>query len=509
MQFPQPDSVTRLAAQPEGVLPSLRPIGWRIALATVIIGGALLNSRLLFRFDVPAGVDGYYYQLQVQHILEHGTPHYPTISLLYLYLAAAVGSISGHLVSTLKVICIGLDAVLCLAAFSIVSAVTESEWLGVLSCLILETSVIHTYLVGVFNANLCGLAFLLCSLALLVHWPKSTTATKKLGVFGGIFCYFLSAAAHRSMVPLTFCFAICLACVYGLVCESAQRKLALVFSVAAWLAPGLISLFSHHYLPELAQASVQFSPEWPINQFGLYEKSCLLILSPLCLVLISRSKSNQPNLAHLLFGTLSMFALLVLLNPFLNFRSGPGNLSGRLNILSYLVLALLLPGVISLARDTSPRIAAVIAMIAAIGTPALLSRPLPTSLTDRYLKRRQELYGTLSTRRESIGPIKLILAQPGDQFLVTEATGIPSQAHIPRELDRERTFWLLDQIPSTMLDETMLVLLRRPNSVTALVPFNQLARLLSSQDEFSVEQLERENIHLYRSTHVADSGQSE
>jgi hypothetical protein len=94
------------------------------------------------------------------------------------------------------------------------------------------------------------------------------------------------------------------------------------------------------------------------------------------------------------------------------------------------------------------------------------------------------------------------MAQPGDQFLVIDTTGIASDSHVPADVDFDHTLWLLDRIPDLMLDESMLVLVRKENSNTALVPDRRLAELLVHWDEKSVQALERANVHLYRATHV-------
>ncbi len=118
-------------------------------------------------------------------------------------------------------------------------------------------------------------------------------------------------------------------------------------------------------------------------------------------------------------GAVAIWALLITINPFLNSDPQLPTVSGRLGLLAYLLVAILLPGffwlIVSNHKASTLYIAAAILPLLFFN----LRAPIPPGLRDDYLRRRQLLIQSLPVIPGHPDKEPLVMAAHGDQFVVT------------------------------------------------------------------------------------------
>ena len=477
---------------------------WLPVLLFVLGGSALKDGFLLYRHKVAVGDDGYYYVIQANQILKTGHLYFPTHSRLFLYLAACATWAFGNPISTIKALCIILHALLALGLLLLVRLLTGSTWLGLLSATLAELSALHLYLVSEFNSNLCGLTFLVwAGLCLFSAW--SNNSKFRLGYFiAGVVCLTAAGFAHVSVLPLLIVFACCATAALVLLSRQTWAYIGLGAISLAWFTPAILAKISASHLPSWAQNSFQVHPAWPVANMGRPERLLVLLASPAFLSLLAIYKDQLPRRSACFFGGSAMFSLLVLLNPFLDFSKGSTNLAGRMAILSYLVAATLAPGMLwVVSRSAKGWTLLTFAVVLLFGAFSLGST-WPFGLKDEYLARREQLIEDLNRHRAELSGNPLVVARPGDQFVVTATLGTPSRLRLPEQAEHKRTVWLLDHVPPTMFDRSMIFLSFQTSGATVLVPHEKLWIWLMTARPREVEALERNNIHLYWATRGTD-----
>ncbi|HET8671562.1 MAG TPA: hypothetical protein VFM05_13305, partial [Candidatus Saccharimonadales bacterium] len=96
------------------------------ALFCLLTLSAVRDSTLLMRYDVPIGIDGYYYVIQVKSYLENGRFYYPTHTPIVLYMMSLLANLIGNIVTAVKVTSIFLQIGLSLALFVLMTWITKS-----------------------------------------------------------------------------------------------------------------------------------------------------------------------------------------------------------------------------------------------------------------------------------------------------------------------------------------------------------------------------------------------
>jgi hypothetical protein len=161
-----------------------------------------------------------------------------------------------------------------------------------------------------------------------------------------------------------------------------------------------------------------------------------------------------------------------------------GTASGRLGLLAYLLVAILLPGffwlLVANYRAGAPYIAAAILPLLFLNVRV----PYPPGLQDDYLLRRELLINNLPMIQHRLGTVPLVLAPHGDQFVVTATIRVPSDQRLPG-LDNARTiFWLLDRLDCGSAPiSTMVLLTDGRNGCTVLLEDSQLNQLLDRMSD--------------------------
>ena len=126
----------------------------------------------------------------------------------------------------------------------------------------------------------------------------------------------------------------------------------------------------------------------------------------------------------------------------------------------------------------------------------------PSGLGDNHLARAENLIANLRAHRADIESNAVILARPGDDFIVTDTLGLPSQWEVPRlgQHGLQRILWLIDHFPMDMLDRSEIVLSFEEGTATVLISQEGLVSHLRRADPSEVSALEAHNFHLYKVT---------
>jgi hypothetical protein len=184
----------------------------------------------------------------------------------------------------------------------------------------------------------------------------------------------------------------------------------------------------------------------PIKRTAFEEKLSLLVLAPLGLALCLREAAARPaRRSHYVIVITSLFTILFTLNPFLSHEEELLTISERLDLLSYIQISVLLPGIFWLLRSKT------VALVISLSVICLLllgNHTLPIGMQPSFIARRTALLNDLTGLRGELPPDALIIAPHGVQFLVTYATGAASQNSAPTGAGRETNImWLVSGAP--------------------------------------------------------------
>jgi len=477
-----------------------------LTLLLLFIGvGTFRDAELLYRHQVAVGDDGYYYVLQVTEIIRNGHLYFSTSSRLFLYLAAAASWLSGEPIPTIKALSLVLHAVLSLGIFSLVRILTDSVGLGLFGGALSQLSSLHLYFIGEFNSNLFGLAALIWAIVLVFRSWDGTTRFRWVERFLGFLLLFGACLGHKSVAPLLLVVCLCILIFLALVNGHRSVLPTILLVSLIWASPALLTRFFPRFLPQWAMGSFQFHGMWPVTEFARVERLTLLLASGVFLAVSGRFDDQKSRRSTGVFGGLAIFSLLMLLNPFFDYTKGSTNFSGRMALLSYIVAAILLPGLTRFFLRTyklTVRLAALV--VTALFIQSALS-PGPFGIRNDYLIRRERLVASLTRSRDELQKYALLMARPGDQYLVTAVLQIPSQAELPKRASGKKLAWLLDLLPRASTDKSTTVLWPQGAFVTAIVSDASLRTILLTGSARESQELEFENVHLYWATHAGRS----
>lgn len=438
------------------------------ALLLLLILGVLHDVSALFRFPVAVGVDGYYYILQITHLKSGGRLYFPSSTPSLLYILAGVTYLIRDPVLAVKVSSITLHALLCLGIFAVVTTLTKSHWLGILGAALASISGVHFYLVSEYINNLGALTSLVWSSWFVL---RAVETRRKMWVLASGLTVLVSISSHRSALMLVLLIVASAVLVYLLLGVSAvtrTKRLILVGTILfLWSAPAILSLQPFIHLPGWLASQLSFIPKVQFaSQFGTpaeAEHIILLLITPLTLfALFLRRRKGQFNLSCIVLGSISLFGILITINPFFNNTGGAG-LTWRLGILAYIQVAILVPGLCWLAalwRHNFPLL--IMAFVAPLMV-ASACHPYPSGLQTEFLAKRVILAEHLPYCRQQLEAAPLVISPHGDEFLVTWALGAPSQQQPPVNSTSKTIYWLLRNVRPQSLEPSMIVVVRTPD----------------------------------------------
>lgn len=436
------------------------------ALFCLLTLSGIRDSILLMRYDGPVGIDGYYYVIQVRSFLENGTFYYPTNTPFVLYIMSIVAKLSGSIVTAVKVTSILLHTVLGLSLFALATSITKSMWKGLLASAVSVISVTHLIWIDEFPKQLGGLAFFFLGAACLAQNPKS-----KIWRLMALSLFVISIFCHKSIVFL-IAVLLLLTLLFHLLNKIRHSRLSLVKICAViffFICLPYVAAQQAASLPHQISETVLSAPQIPIKRTAFEEKLSLLFLAPVGLALCLKNAPSKPlRWEHYIIGITSLFTILFTLNPFLSHEEELTTISQRLDLLSYLQISVLLSGIVWL---LSSRTAVLIIALSIASLLLLGNSGLPMGLQQGYVARRNLLLNDLIRVRSEIPANSIIIAPHGEEFLVTYATGVPSQNSALTNGGQEKNVvWLLFEAPCQVSQNA--IILSRSNSCSLLASEN-------------------------------------
>lgn len=404
-------------------------------LVAILCVSSIRDGLLLTRYSIPVGVDGYYYLVQIRSLLENGVLYYPSKTPLVLHVISGVARIGGNPLIAIKLTSIVFHGALTAALFVLLRSLTGSRWFGLLASVVSVVSVAHLTWISEFINQLGGITFGLWALASLVTNRKSKA---RWPLAAGLLA--ASFFSHRSMVLIVFT-VIVLILILWLAWEVWPSRFpllrtAIVVCVLACLP--LVALIQPVFGSQLKE-SVSLVPQLPLTPDWFEEQMALLFLAPFALYLVV-TQSPGSRLARYTIGTSALFALLFTLNPFLTHKGNLTTITERLDLLAYLEIAILLPGVVWLVKTRSVALTISSCVLALL---LLGNKTLPIGVQAGFLDRRETLLRNLSEGQPEIPQGSIIIAPHGDQFLATFVTRVPAQNKISAAGPSQEVFWLL------------------------------------------------------------------
>lgn len=454
------------------------------------------------KYPVAVGLDGYYYCLQVRHLIEHHYLYFPTHTPLVFYLMAGVSRICGDPVIAVKWTAIMLELFLIIGGFLLMAAATDSLWMGVIAAALISFSTLHLYFIGEFVKNLASLSFLMWGAFCLVagiKWQLRSFFVLALLSTGA------AILAHLSALILVAIISICIVSLRllsqpGL--KGLMKSLVVLIWLLAWLSPAILSWQTLMTIPSQFRIELATAPEFPIRQLGWPDKTAILLILPFVFAfLIAFRKQLQKFPLFYLIGATALWSLLFTLNPFFNRNLGSGGISGRLSTLAYLQVAILVPCFVKLGFWGRTKWPAFFVLVLSPLFAVAANGPLPRGLESQYLETRSELAKGLVSARQFIKSNSLVLAPHGDEFLVTYLVDVESRHEWSYSDDPDRTLWILQAVKPESLTPSMLVLANTEMGATVLVADSQLRNEMSALTSSQREKLEFSNLHLYAALH--------
>src|SRR5215213_205920 len=415
------------------------------ALLIILVAAVVRHALLLSQHNVPVGIDGYYYVLQIDALKKNHRLYFPSHTPFVLYFLTAIGYFTNNSVTAVKVGTLLLDILLCLAIFALTVSTTHNLWLGVLGSALATVSGLHLYMIAEFINTLGALTFLVLSGWCIVRWTQ-TRGPKWIGLA----VVYLAAAvfSHQMAVGVISVVAVSLFLFKGLVSSRSEGRYAfaaLIAFVAIYFAPALLKAQAVIDIPERLRTELTAIPHWPISYNYFPETLMLALFAPVALVLLGpMRRAGVGSVGGSLAGMVAIWSLLVTLNPFLAEDRGWTEIVGRIRGLAYIQVAPILPVVIWLVFSARRKFAFyVLASLPPFAILTVLSRP-PLGLRSEYLMRRAELAQKLPDYVDRVGKDSLIIASHGDQFLVTATLEVASQRLPPENSESRTVYWLLD-----------------------------------------------------------------
>lgn len=467
----------------------------RVLLVLLLTGTAIYDLRLLTRYPVAAGIDGYYYVLQATSVMQQGAPYFHTNTPVVVYLLGAISYLSKNPVVTVKVTAVLLQLLLCLGIYALLRAVIQAEWLALLGAAIAAISGLRFYLLSEFINNLAAIVFLVWSVWFLIRFIQ----TKRLlwGICASLL--FVAGLFSHRMAPVI---VVAMAVFVGLLHVLKTQKKRAVWGAAAlivllWSLPAIVAA-QHLFEPPFGMRG-EFSvrPRLPLDRFAFAEEVMVLIGSVLVGLLLFRFRERlENNFILYVFGAVALWSLIVTLNPFLSPEYGWLSVAIRLRALSYIQAAILVPGLLWCALQVQRRLA--LYLLAGVAPLILMTvfSPLPTGMRPGYLSERQQLAEQLPAAGARLGLAPVVIAAHGDQFMLTAVTGIAAR-QTRLENNQEQTFWLIRRWSNKELETADVVV--RPDSAatsTILIEDSELMARVMRLDVFGRQQILAANPHL-------------
>lgn len=401
---------------------------------------------MLFQSKIAAGIDGYYYVLQIASFKKFGHFYFSANTPIILYFFSALSLFNDNPVFTIKFGTLILQGLLYSGIATILHNLTKNVLLAALGVFLVAFSTLHLYFLSEFLSNLGALVFLIWGVFGIIK----TLETKKESWFCFANLLFVAAIfSHRSMFWLIISafFIILIAHCWLKYATSSKRAVIFSLLILFLLFFPLISAWQTIFeLPEKFSSELSKYPQNPFRSLVLMESPMLLIVGvSVFLILYFKPQLLRENSIGLILVSISVWSFLFTLNPFLNHQKGVSGIVARLDVLAFLQIAIALPLLFHLLFSYSKKFTLA---IVALFLPLLILSwfvPFPVGLRTEYLQTREKLVSELPSMRSQICEKPFIVARHGEQFLVTAILQIPSQQKPPIETEYQCVYWLIHE----------------------------------------------------------------
>jgi hypothetical protein len=445
---------------------SIRKIKSNSVITTLILVILFTIFDFWHLFNVPfaVGIDGYYYVLQVESLFNDGKFYFFTYTPLILYFLAGLKFFFGNAIFSIKIGALLLHVILNLGIFSLVKSCTRNIWLSILALALVWLSSLHLYMLVEYISFLGAICFIVWGIFFVV---LALEKQKLIWSSAAVICFLIAVGCHRATIPIVLTLTISLLLLLWLrfaieANNNLQRILSLATIILLIFAPAFLVVQPFFHLPLEWNKEFTILPRIPARLANLPEVLILLVLCPLMLLLVTRWKKKMPNkIGQIIFGTVALWSILITLNPFISSQLGFLSLGGRLRMLAYIQVALIVPGIIWLLSSIyRTAVWYVPALVAPLMIWSCFFNPLPRGAQAEYLTQRAKLIDALKMHSQEVEKDSLIVADHGEQFVVTAVTGIASQQEFPEDSKYQTVYWLLNKIPPTLVDSSMLTIMK-------------------------------------------------
>ena len=448
----------------------------RVLFVLLLTGVAVYDLKLLTRYSVPAGVDGYYYVLQTTAVLQRGTPYFDTGTPVVAYILAGFTFLTRNSVLTVKLTAVLLQLLLCLGVFTLLREVIQSKWLALLGATIAAISGLRFFMISEFINNLAAVVFLLWTVWFLIRFVRTE---RSLFAIGGAVLFVAGLFTHRMAAVIVVGIAALAGLLYLFITQKSLWKWsAVALLVCLWFLPLILAAQQRFEPPFGLRGELSVAPRWPFDRFAFPEELMLVFGGALLVVLLFRFRDRFDNrLIFYFFGAVALWSLLVTLNPFLNPERGWLSVAVRLRGLTYVQAALVIPGLIWCALQVRREFA--LYLLAAVAPLLLMSAlaPLPHGMRSEVLAERQQLNDVLPEARTRLKQGAFVIAAHGDQFMITAVTGVVAQQTRPQTDQPEAIYWLIKKWANTELLPADVVV--RPDSTLTSTVFIEDAEMMT------------------------------
>ncbi len=461
----------------------------------LLIWGAWRDASLLAKSSLALGIDGYYYVLQVTGLFTNGGLYFHSYTPLTIYFLAGINYLIGNSVLAIKIGSIVLHLSLCCGIFSLVTILTKSAWFGILGSIIAIASGLHYFLVVEFISYLGAMT----SLVWCIFFSIKAVESKRLRwiLASGIFLT-MALFSHRAAYPACLAFA-CLILIVWMTPDKITASKVLILLAVSGLC--LIVAALKFFLTDSSNFGVMGFNNIIKKNFSHLGEVILLILASLTILLLlpTDSKLNLSKSTRIVIISLVLWNFLIILNPFFAFENGLQTIIGRLKVIAYIQAATSVPIAIWLILHYRKEL---IIYAGALTIPLILMTafsPLPYGAGTEYLASRQRLLQSLSSHRQELQNIPLIIAPHGEQFLVTYVLNVPSQQRLPEKDSYASVYWLVHNVGKSNINGIFIGLEGEPNeNDTLIIEEKVLFNYLQSVDSATYRRLVSSNEHLRR-----------
>lgn len=466
-------------------------------LIIVTIASLVYDGYFLFRFPIAVGIDGYYYVIQVDSLFQNGYFNFPTKTPLILFLMLVVKYFEGDTIVSIKIVSIGLHALLSLGTFLTIRNVTGQVWFGLISSILISFAGLHFYYTAEFLNNLGAIVFLIWGVFFICKWriQKKNYVNQILATAS-----FVGAClSHRSAVFIIFTFLFFGLTSWLLLQENISSKYKMLIisgGILIFFFPLILIAQPIVAVPKEVLDEILFIPQIPFGNIATPEKISLLIISPMLLYQIWHLTSDKKNNFNVCFFlTINLWTILITLNPFLNHRNNILGIVVRLDTLSYIQVSLLFSGIMWLIYENHQKIKLFPLLLLPFLICGIYSQ-LPYGLRSQFLANQFQLSNNLPYYKKIMEPDSVIIAAHGDQFLVTSILQVQSQQSFNNSLLDRKVYWLISGLKKEETTHGISIAVDERGLSTKLLRNYELIELFNEINSKDKQWLLWKNLHL-------------